>query len=90
MKRIIAANASPRSEWNTGNAPEEYYTPDGYGRMVANYRNTLQVSDYDRYNWTMFDTEVKKERHETVFPLEMQKTYSLGAEMVGGNWEQEV
>lgn len=90
----------------TSNAPEEYYTPDGYGRMVENYRNTLsafigpakvlisgntlQVSDYDRYNWTMFDAEVKKERHETVFPLEMQKAYSLGAEMVGGNWGQDV
>ncbi len=54
MKKIIAANASPRNEWNTGNAPEEYYTPDGYGRMVENYRNTLQVSDYERYNRTMF------------------------------------
>lgn len=90
----------------TSNAPEEYYIPDGYGRMVENYRNilsafigpakvlisgnTLQVSDYDRYNWTMFDTEVKKERHETVFPLEMQNAYSLGAEMVGGNWGQDV
>jgi len=52
--------------------------------------NTLQINDYDRYNWTMFDAEGKKERHETVFPLEKQNAYSLGAEMVGGNWEQGV
>jgi len=50
--------------------------------------NTLQINDYDRYNWTMFDAEGKKERHENIFPLEKQKAYSLGAEMVGGNWEQ--
>lgn len=36
--------------------------------------DTLQVNDYSKYNWTMFDPDAKKKRHEEVF--------SLGAEMV--------
>lgn len=90
----------------TSNAPEEFYPQIGYDKMLSGYQNTLsafigptkvlisgntlQINDYDRYNWTMFDAEGKKERHETVFPLEKQKAYSLGAEMVGRNWEQGV
>ena len=90
----------------TSNAPEEFYPQIGYDKMLSGYQNTLsafigptkvlisgntlQINDYDRYNWTMFDAEGKKERHENIFPLEKQKAYSLGAEMVGGNWEQGV
>ncbi len=85
----------------TSNVPEEFYTPDGYGRMIANYQNslsafvgptkvmicgnTLQVKDYGKYDWTMFDPEAKKLRRETVFPSEMEKAFALGAEMVDEN-----
>lgn len=87
----------------TSNVPEEFYTPDGYGRMIANYQgtlnnmigptkvmisgDTLQVKDYSKYDWTIFDPEAKKERHETVFPEEKQKAFALGAEMVRGEWK---
>lgn len=87
----------------TSNAPEQFYTPEGYGRVVSNYQNsltsfvgptrvlvsgdTLQVSDYNRYNWTMFDSEAKKTRHETFFPQEKQKAFLLGSEMVKEPWE---
>ncbi len=86
----------------TSNAPEEFYSPEGYGRVVANYQqslgafigetkvlisaNTLQVNDYDKYNWTMFDTEAKKVRHETLFPTEKKKAFELGAKMVNASW----
>lgn len=86
----------------TSNCPEEYYTPDGYGKMVEGYQNslshfigptkavvcgdTLQVDDYDRYNWTMFNPETKKERHETVFPEEKQSVFRFGVEMVKNPW----
>ncbi len=86
----------------TSNAPEEMYTPELYGRVVSNYQqtlsafigetkvlisaNTLQVKDYDKYNWTMFDAEAKKARHETVFPTEKQKAFDLGAEMAHAPW----
>lgn len=82
----------------TSNAPEEYYTPEGYGKMVSGYQNslsnfigptkvmicsdTLQVNDYDKYDWTMFDPDTKKARHQTVFPQKKQEAFYLGSEMV--------
>ena len=87
----------------TSNAPETFYTPEGYGRVVYTYQNTwrgiigttktliasdtLQVNDYDKYDWTMFDPEAKKARHETVFPEVKQKAFNLGVDMAKGQWE---
>ena len=88
----------------TSNASEEYYTPEGYGGMLANYQNTLsgfvgptklllssdtlQVNDYERYNWTKFDPDAKKQRHDTVFPEDKKKAFELGAKMVSEPWEE--
>lgn len=82
----------------TSNCPEENYAQAGYDKMVEKYRgameaffgsakalisgNTLQVNDYEKYNWTMYDPEAKKARRETVFPKEKQAAFDLGAEMV--------
>lgn len=44
--------------------------------------NTLQINDYEKYNWTIFDPEEKRERREKVFPRERQKAFQLGAEIV--------
>lgn len=44
--------------------------------------NTLQVNDYERYNWTMFNPDEKKKRRETVFPQEQQTAFDLGAGMI--------
>ncbi len=87
----------------TSNAAEDFYVQIGYDKMLANYQNmlcnmvgptkvmissdTLQVSDYSKYNWTMFDPDAKIKRHETVFPTDKEKAFSLGAEMAGGIWE---
>lgn len=45
--------------------------------------NTLQLKDYSKtdWEWSMFDPESKKVRHETVFPLECQKAFEMGAEL---------
>ena len=45
--------------------------------------NTLQLKDYSKndWEWSMFNPEVKKQRHETVFPQEMQEAYQLGKEL---------
>lgn len=42
---------------------------------------TLQLKDYSKtdWEWSIFDPEAKKLRHETVFPQECQKAYELGA-----------
>ena len=81
----------------TSNALEEAYTPEGYGRMISSYENmlsgmvgptkilvcanTLQVKDYSKYDWTIFDPEAKKAHHEEIFPEEKQKAFLLGREM---------
>ena len=44
--------------------------------------NTLQVNDYERYNWTMFNAEEKQQRRETVFPQERKAAFEMGAEML--------
>lgn len=87
----------------TSNCSEEFYGQIGYDKMLENYKNTLsgmvgptkvmvcgdtlQVKDYSKYNWTMFNPEEKKSRHNEVFPGEMKKAFSLGAEMVNKPWE---
>ncbi|MCH5199579.1 MAG: flavodoxin family protein [Oscillospiraceae bacterium] len=87
----------------TSHAAEDMYTPNGYGKMVTNYQNslsifigptrvlisgdTLHVDDYGKYEWTMFDAEAKKERRETVFPTEKQKAFDFGAAMVAAPWK---
>ena len=42
---------------------------------------TLQLKDYSKtdWEWSIFDPEAKKLRHETVFPQECQKAYEMGA-----------
>lgn len=86
----------------TSNCSEDFYSQIGYDKMLENYKNTLsgmvgptkimvsgdtlQVNDYSKYNWTMFAPEAKKVRHDTVFPLEMEKAFLLGAEMVKNPW----
>jgi len=86
----------------TSNCSEDFYSQIGYDKMLENYKNTLsgmvgptkimvsgdtlQVNDYSKYNWTMFDPEAKKVRHDTVFPQEMEKAFLLGAEMVKNPW----
>ena len=73
----------------TSNAPEGYYADllKRYKRSLEAFvgptqtlvsADTLQVSNYDKYNWTMFDPDKKKERHETVFPQERQAAFKLG------------
>ena len=46
--------------------------------------NTLQLKDYSKtdWEWSMFDSEAKQKRRETVFPKECEKAYKLGAELV--------
>ena len=87
----------------TSNCSEEYYSKIGYDKMLENYRknlsgmvgptkvmvsgDTLQVNNYSRYNWTMFNPEAKKARHEEVFPSEKKKAFDFGVEMVQNPWE---
>ena len=86
----------------TSNASEEYYPKMGYDKMLNNYAgtlgtfvgpvktmisgDTLQVNDYSIYDWTMFNAEAKKARHDSIFEGEKQKAFALGAQMVLEPW----
>lgn len=79
----------------TSNCEENNYEQRGYTAMLESYKqllerfvgptkimiygNTLQVEDYSKYNWTIFDPVQKKARHDEVFPLKLKEAYDLGA-----------
>jgi len=87
----------------TSNVAEEFYSKTGYDKMLDRYRSTLdtfvgptkimicgdtlQVEDYSIYDWSMFDPQAKKSRHDTVFPAQKQKAFALGAELVSQPWK---
>ena len=82
----------------THNAPEGACAPlaERYKGMLGAFvgptktlvaAETLQVDDYGKYNWTMFDPAARKARHEAVFPGLEQEAFSLGAAMARGEWE---
>ena len=41
---------------------------------------TLQINDYSKldWEWSLFDPEQKRNRCETVFPLERKKAFEMG------------
>ncbi len=78
----------------TSNCPEAAYPNTGYDTMLEKYKgtlewiigptkilvhgDTLQVKNYDLYNWTMFDPEAKKARHESEVPKALEKAFAEG------------
>ena len=80
----------------TSNAPDTAYTGllqnyrQTFDRFVGPTEllvsgDTLQLKDYSKldWEWSYFDPEEKKRRHETVFPKECEKAYEMGAALVG-------
>lgn len=82
----------------TSNCAEEMYDAIGYTSMLESYKqtlsnfvgptemlicgNTLQVNDYSRYNWTMFNPDAKKKYHDDTFDSYLQKAYIAGKGLV--------
>ena len=61
--------------------------------MIDNYfgpcelllcHDTLQYSDYDRYEAEMFDKKAKLKRHADVFPKDCERAFELGTRMASG------
>lgn len=83
----------------TSNVPNAGYSALGYMKKLKDYQksletfvgrtelliagNTLQVSDYSIYDWTMFDPDAKKKHHDKVFPKECRKAYEMGRDLLG-------
>ena len=79
----------------TSNAPDTAYMgllqnyQNVFNRFVGPTKifvsgNTLQLKDYSKtdWEWSIFNPEQKRLRHETVFPKECKKVNNLGAELV--------
>ena len=79
----------------TSNAPDTMYSGliEGYQRTLSVFvgptrtlvsGNTLQLKDYSKtdWPWSMFDPEDKQKRHEEVFPVECEKAFEMGKELV--------
>jgi len=45
--------------------------------------DTRQFKDYSKYEADLFDVPAKLQRHETVFPQDLQRAFELGARLVG-------
>ena len=43
--------------------------------------DTLQYSDYDKYESEMFDKEAKARRHAEVFPRDCERAFEMGIRM---------
>ncbi|MDO4976855.1 MAG: flavodoxin family protein [Eubacteriales bacterium] len=81
----------------TSNCGEEMYEMTGYNTLLETYKNTLstfvgptevlacgntlQVVDYSKYDWTMFDPDAKKAYHEDTFGDYLKKAYELGKQL---------
>lgn len=78
----------------TSNAPDTAYLElmRGYQQVLARFvgpteflvsGDTLQIEDYGKtdWEWSLFDPERKRLRHETVFPQERKKAYEMGADL---------
>ena len=78
----------------TSNAPDTGYLNlmRNYQRTLSGFvgptqllisGDTLQLKDYSKTDWPWyFDGEAKKQRHETVFPQEIQKALEMGKALV--------
>ena len=79
----------------TSNAPDTAYLNllEGYRRTLSGFvgptevlvsGDTLQLRDYSKTDWPwFFNAEEKYQRHETVFPEEMKKAFSMGKTLAG-------
>jgi multimeric flavodoxin WrbA len=84
----------------TMNVPEEMLQPMGYDWLFNKTKmmlerhfgpcdvllstNTLQYSDYDKYESEIFDKEAKVKRHAEVFPEDCKRAFELGVRMASG------
>lgn len=75
----------------TSNAPDYGYQTllSGYQQTLSRFvgptevfvsGETLQLKDYSKldWEWSIFDPEAKKKRHEEIFPQERKKAYEMG------------
>lgn len=81
----------------TSNAPLFTFEDEGYAQMIERYQReftkafgptnvviadeTMQVNDYEKYNWTRFDYADRRRRRKEVFPKQLEEAYQKGKEL---------
>ena len=78
----------------TSNAPDTMYKEllENYRQIFSRFvgptqvlvsGETLQIKDYSKtdWEWSYFDPQAKKERHDTIFPQECRKAFEMGREL---------
>lgn len=85
---IIYTMNAPKGYYESEMKPALHATEYFYGVLLngkvktyASY-NTLQVSDYSKYNMGMFNPENKKESREKQFPIDLKEAYKMGKEIL--------
>jgi len=84
----------------TMNAPEEMLKRMGFDRIFSMTKmilgmhfgacelllstDTLQYSDYDKFEAEMWDKAAKYKRHAEVFPEDCKRAFELGVRMASG------
>ncbi len=84
----------------TMNAPDHLLPQIGYDRMFAMTQmmmqfhfgacelllstDTLQYSDYEKFEAEAFNKEAKRQRHDQVFPEDCRRAFELGVRMASG------
>lgn len=85
----------------TSNAPDTAYMGllQNYQQILSRFvgptellvsGDTLQLKDYSKldWEWSIFNPEAKKLRHENVFPQEFAKAYDMGAAITVGGYSK--
>lgn len=81
----------------TSNCAEEIYEAIGYDKMLESYKqtlsnfvgptevlvcgDTLQVEDYSKYDWTLFNPEAKQQHRDLTFQSYLEKAFEQGKKM---------
>ena len=86
----------------TSNAPDTMYSDmlRAYQQTLSRFvgptdvlvsGDTLQLKDYSKtdWEWSMFDPEAKRLRHETVFPLECRAAFEKGVRLAENGGRKE-
>ena len=92
---VVNAKRVPTLLIMTSNAPDDAYVPlmQRYQGTFSNFvgpteilcvGETLQVKDYSKFNWTMFDGDARHVRREQVFPGQLAQAFEAGKRLAGG------
>ena len=83
---------------HTFGAPQERMNTTGFNHYVTQYEfflrrifghsetllvyDTLQFNDYSKYEASMFSAEAKAKRREEIFPIDCQKAFDMGKNLI--------